>query len=226
MPLPTLALVLLLAAEPPARELFNGKDLAGWVVEGPREFKDGDKVAPVWVAKDGVLSCMVPRSSFGFLRYTGQEFADFHLSLEYRFAAPGTAGRRGNSGVGIRTVPFDPMESRKTRPSFACYEVQLQDDADRKPSKHTTGSLYRYVAPKEQAARPAPEWNAIEIKCVGPRIEVTLNGKKILDVDQTSVDPIKDKPLKGFICLQNHGSRVDFRNIKVREINAPTNPKR
>jgi hypothetical protein len=228
MSLPALALLLpLLAAEPPARELFNGKDLDGWVVEGPREFKDGEKTAPVWVAKDGLLSCMVTGRSFGFLRFKEQEFADFHLTLEYRFTAPATPkGKRGNSGVGVRTVPFDPKKSTATRPSYACYEIQLQDDADRKADKHTTGSLYRYVAPKEQAAKPAPEWNAVEIKCVGPRIEITLNGKKVIDVDQTTVEPIKDKPLKGYICLQNHGTRVDFRNVKVREIKAPTSPKR
>ena len=39
-------------------------------------------------------------------------------------------------------------------------------------------------------------------------------------------DEIKGKPLKGYVCLQNHGSRVDFRNIKLREIKAPGSPKR
>lgn len=225
MSLPALALLLpLLTADPPARDLFNGKDLDGWVVEGSREFKDGGKPAPVWVVKDGMISCMVADRSFGFLRFKEREFADFHLSLEYRFTPPTTAkGKRGNSGIGVRTVAFDPKKSRDTRPSFASYEIQLQDDADKKADKHTTGSLYRYVAPKEQAAKAAPEWNAIEVRCVGPRIEITLNGKKIIDVDQTTVEPIKDKRLKGYLCLQNHGTRVDFRNIKLREIK--TGPK-
>ncbi len=220
MSLTALLLLVPLAAADPARPLFNGKDLDGWVVEGSATYKDGDKTLPVWVARDGMVSCMVPQGGFGFLRYAKQEFTDFHLHLEYRFDPPpgGAKPRRGNSGVGIRTVPFDPKRNRATRPSFAAYEVQLQDDADQKPSKHTTASLYRYVAPKEQAAKPAPGWNALDVECVGPRIRITLNGKEVIDVDQTTVAAIKDKPLKGYLCLQNHGSRVDFKNVRVREI--------
>lgn len=221
MSLPALVLLLACAADADAKPLFNGKDLDGWAVEGPTTYKDGDKTLPIWVAKDGLISCMVPRGSFGFLRYTKQDFADFHLHVEYRFAAPdGPKGRRGNSGIGIRTCAFDPKKSTATRPSYAAYEVQIQDDFDQKPSKHTTASLYRYVAPKEQAVKPAPEWNAIDIECVGPRIKITLNNKLVVDVDQTTIPEIKNKPLKGSICLQNHGSRVDFRNVRVREIKA------
>src|SRR5262245_4104730 len=214
--------VSLRAEEPKARDLFNGKDLDGWVVEGPKTFKDGGSEKPVWVAKDGMISCMVTKGSFGFLRYEKQQFDDFHLHLEYRFAPPvNPKGRRGNSGVGIRTVPFDPKRSTATRPSYAAYEVQLLDDADKKADEHATGSLYRYVAPSEQAAKAAPAWNELDVECVGPRIRITLNGKKIIDVDQTTIPQIKDKPLKGYVCLQNHGCRIDFRNIRLREIKAP-----
>src|SRR4051794_28163438 len=106
---PLFLAVGLRAEEPRARDLFNGKDLDGWVVEGPKTFKDGDKEKPVWVARDGMISCMVTRGSFGFLRFEKQQFADFHLHLDYRFAPPANPkARRGNSGVGIRTVAFDP----------------------------------------------------------------------------------------------------------------------
>src|SRR5262245_48547990 len=92
--------VSLQAEEPRARDLFNGKDLDGWVAEGAKTFKDGDSEKPVWVAKDGMICCMVPRGGFGFLRYEKQQFADFHLRLEYRFEPPANAkARRGNSGV-------------------------------------------------------------------------------------------------------------------------------
>lgn len=211
------------ADAPASTALFNGKDLDGWVVEGAADFKDGGKTHPVWVARDGMISCMVTKGSFGFLRSTKKKYSDFHLQLEYRFAPPADPkARRGNSGIGIRTPAYDPKQSVRTRPSFASYEIQLLDDADRKPNKHSTGSLYRYVAPSEQAAKPAPQWNRIEIKCVGPRVEITLNGKKIIDVDQTTNPEIKDKPLEGYICLQNHGSRIDFRKIEVREIKPPS----
>jgi uncharacterized protein YlaI len=198
--------------------LFDGKALDGWVAEGAKTFKAGDKTLPVWVAKDGMISCQAT-GGFGFLRFDKRQFSDFALHLEYRFAPPANPkARRGNSGIGIRTVAFDPKESTKTRPSFAAYEIQLLDDADKKADRHSTGSLYRYVAPSEQAARPAPEWNSMDIECVGPRIKITLNGKKIIDVDQSKMKELRDKPLKGYISLQCHGSKIDFRNIKVRDL--------
>jgi hypothetical protein len=204
------------------RELFNGKDLDDWVAEGDKEYEQDGKKLPVWVAKDGMLTCMVnTHKSYGFLRYTKQEFADFTLHVEYRMTPrDNDKAPRCNSGVGIRTVPFDPKNSGKTRPSAAAYEVQMLDDADTKPDKHSTGSLYNYVAPSIQAAKAAPEWNVMEIECVGPRIKITLNDKEILNVDQSEIKEIKDKPLKGYVCLQNHGGKVDFKNVKIREMKA------
>jgi hypothetical protein len=195
------------------RDLFNGKDLDGWVVEGPTTYKEGDKDLPVWVARDRMITCMVnTHKSFGFLRYGKQEFGDFALHVEYRMAP------RCNSGIGIRTVPFDPKRSTATRPSYAAYEIQILDDAGKKANKHGTASLYRYVAPEVNAVKPAEEWNVIDVECVGPRIRITLNGKKVLDVDQSTIPEIKNKPLKGYVCLQNHGGRIDFRNLRIREI--------
>src|SRR5262249_948498 len=163
--------------------------------------------------KDGLLSCMVTSSSYGFLRYEKQEFADFRLHVEYRMGPPfGPKKTRCNSGVGIRTVPYDPKKPDTKPPSTAAYEVQILDDGDKPPDKHSSGSLYRYVAPKVSAAKPPGEWNVLDIECVGPRIKVTLNDKELIDVDQTTVEEIKSKPLKGYVCLQNHGCRIDFRN--------------
>jgi len=222
-------LLLLLACVPfaPAkaaddfRPLFNGKDLDDWVAEGDKEYEQDGKKLPVWVAKDGMLTCMVnTNKSYGFLRYTKQEFADFTLHVEYRMAPREDAKTpRCNSGVGIRTVPYDPKDA-KSRPSAAAYEVQLLDDADTQPDKHSTASLYNYVAPKMTAAKAAPEWNVIEIECVGQRIKITLNDKEVLNVDQSEIKETKDKPLKGYICLQNHGGKVDFKNLNIREIKA------
>jgi hypothetical protein len=123
-----------------------------------------------------------------------------------------------NSGIGIRTTAYDPKKDPETRPSFYSYEIQLLDDAGKPADKHGSGSLYRYVAPKENAVKPAPEWNTVDVECVGPRIKITINGREVIDTDQSKIDEIKDKPLKGYICLQVHGGKLDFRNIRIREI--------
>jgi hypothetical protein len=206
-------LALALMGYPPdgaALSLFDGKTLDGWVAEGASEYQKDGKAVPVWTARDGLLSCK--GKGFGFLRYKEREFGDFTLRFEFRMA-PGC-----NSGLGIRTGAFDPEQSRATRPSFYSYEIQLMDDSGKPPTTHSTGSLYRYVAPKENPIRPAGEWNAMEVACEGPRIRVRLNGKLIQDVDQSTIEPLKSKPLKGCICLQNHGGTIDFRAIEVEEI--------
>jgi hypothetical protein len=190
--------------------LFNGKDLDGWVAEGQKEYMQDGQVRPVWTVKDGMIACA--GKGFGFLRYDRREFGDFVFHVEFRMA-PGC-----NSGLGIRTGVFDPARSRATRPSYYSYEIQLIDDAGKPPSPHGSGSLYRYVAPRENAIMPASQWNRIDVECVGSRIKATLNGKPILDVDQNAIDTLKEKPLKGYVCLQNHGGGIEFRDIRIREI--------
>ena len=205
---------------------FNGKNLDGWLAEGDATVKSGpDKGKPIWSVKDGMIRCE-GNGGFGFLRYTPREFANFEWELEYQFdapvvpplAKPGTKPKVGNSGVGIRTGPFDPKKSWETRPSVASYEIQLLDDAGTPPSPTGSISLYRFVAPKENVVKPSPEWNTLRIRCDGPLIEIQVTGKKVLQVDQTTDPKLKDKPLKGFICLQNHSSGITFRNLKVRDI--------
>lgn len=204
------------AAADGVETLFNGRNLDGWVAEGVSEIRDGSGTRPVWSARDGMIAC--EGSGFGFLRYAGREFGDFVLHVEYRME-PG-----GNTGVGIRTRPFDPSQSRATRPSFYSYEIQLVDDAGKPPSPHSTGSLYRYVAPKTNPVEPAGAWNALEIECRGPRIQIRLNDELILDVDQSTIESLKEKPLSGYVCLQNHGRRAEFRNVRIRDLSTDPDP--
>lgn len=210
---------ILLAQTNDAIELFNGKDLSGWVIEGPSEFDNKGNKEPIWVADNGMITCRVNnRKSYGFLRYDKKQFSDFVFSLEYRLSEKEIPKQSlCNSGIGIRTGVYDPKKS-DSPPSRAGYEIQLLDDAMKNPDKHSTGSLYRYIAPSVKAVKPAPEWNKIDIECKGAHIKVTLNGEKIIDVDQTTVEELKNKPLKGYVCVQNHGGKVDFRNLRVKEL--------
>lgn len=185
-------------------DIFNGKDLTGWVAEGTTTRGSGDDKSPVWSVVDGEIRCA--GGGFGFLRYD-RAACDFTLKCEVKLEP------KSNSGIGIRTVPFRTV--RQTRPSFAAYEVQIQDDAGTPADKHCSGSLYRYVAPTENAMKPAGEWNAVEITCTGPKILIKINGRTVQDVDQSKIDEIKNKPLCGYVCLQNHGSPAVFRNVQM-----------
>jgi Domain of Unknown Function (DUF1080) len=191
-------------------EMFNGMDLTGWVAEGIKEYKDEeDQPKPVWSVQNGLLRC--DGKGFGFLRFE-TEVDDFNYHLEFRM------GKDCNSGIGIRHLQYDMAKSTATRPSYSGYEIQLLDDAGKDASKTSTASLYRYVAPTANTVKPAGEWNSIDIECIGPRIRVTLNGRLIQDVDQSQIEEIKSKPLKGYVSVQNHGKQIEFKNLKLRKI--------
>jgi len=222
-----LALVSPAFAETSFQDLFDGKGLEGWVIEGTEMDKAG---VPVWSVKEGHIRCA--GSGGGFLRFDRQQFSDFTLRVEYRFAAPPANVAKpkvGNSGIGIRTAIYDVKKAAETRPSYYSYEVQILDDAGKEPNAHGTGSLYRYKAPTANPVKAAPEWNAIEITCVGPKIRIAVNGHEILDADQREIPDLdkgkpkgvaapKDKPLKGYISLQNHGSTIEFRKVQVKDL--------
>ena len=61
------------------------------------------------------------------------------------------------------------------------------------------------------------------IICDGPRVQVTLNGKNIIDTNlidhmhKTARNPGL-KRHSGYIGFQNHGARVEYRNIKLTEL--------
>lgn len=220
---------LLAPSTPPAvtsadgyRELFDGKTLDGWVVEGTDKDKSGN---PTWVVADGKIVCKGP--GFGFLRYDRTQFADFSVTVEYRFFE---GAGKGNSGLGIRTVPYDAKKTDQTRASFASFEIQLLDDAGKPPSDHGTASLYRYKAPTSNRVKAGPEWNTITVTAVGPKYTIAVNGETVLEADQTELKDlppkqqpagtplVKDKPLSGWFALQNHGGKVEFRSVKVKEL--------
>jgi hypothetical protein len=190
--------------------LFASGDLAGWVEEQHAFFKAKHPNVSTWAVKDGVVACDGSRGNCGFLRYE-RKLSDFALRLEYRMP-PGC-----NSGVCVRVpAPYNGLPD-ETLPSRTGCEVQIQDDAGTGPSLSSSGALYGAVAPEANAARPAGEWNELEIVCRGPRLRVTLNGRVVQDVDQTEHGAIRDRKRAGYLMLQNHGSAVEFRNLRLKD---------
>ena len=177
--------------------LFNGVDLKGWVGN-----TDGYKVA------DGVLVCQAGKSKGGKI-YTAKEYADFIFQFEFKL----TAG--ANNGVGIRA----PLTGN---PSKNAFEIQILDDSAKKYAKikptQFHGSIYKRAAAKRGHLTPVGQWNRQEIRAEKNFITVILNGVKI--VDRADVARFK-KPSKGHICFLGHGSQVEFRNIRIKDLNPP-----
>jgi len=177
--------------------LFNGVDLKGWVGN-----TDGYKAA------DGVLVCQTGKSKGGKI-YTAKEYADFIFQFEFKLT-PGA-----NNGVGIRA----PLTGN---PSKNAFEIQILDDSAKKYAKikptQFHGSIYKRAAAKRGHLKPVGQWNSQEIRAEKNLITVILNGVKI--VDRVDVARYK-KPSKGHICFLGHGSQVEFRNIRIKDLSPP-----
>jgi hypothetical protein len=85
--------------------------------------------------------------------------------------------------------------------------------------------------PRANATKPAGEWNHTRIIVNNGHIEHWLNGVKLVSYKLWSAEWKKHKSegkwkneegygmsKKGHICLQDHGSEVWFKNIKIKEL--------
>ena len=207
-----------LAAEGPERALFDGKSLSGWVAEGGKTFKDGDKEQQVWQVKDGILQAGKQRGTW---LVSEKAYTDFTLEFEIKLTD------LGNSGVALRA----PM---KGDPAFDGMELQVADLRYNPKAKESelTGGIYRAIAPTKQVYKPG-EWNTVRITLKGDHLNVVINGEQVQNVDLTKftetvkrhdgsdAPPIKDRPRKGHIGFQ-HLSRnnepVLYRNVRLKEL--------
>lgn len=179
--------------------MFDGKSLDGWKAMG------GD----TWKVEKGVLQTTSGR---GHWLRTEKEYEDFIWKLEYRVMK-----KDGNSGMFVRAT-------EKGNPAFTGMEIQILGDHGKKPDVHSSHSLYGSVAPTKNMAKPAGEWNTVMIICKKRRLKARVNGEWVFDVDLDDKSlPFQSKALskrarKGYLGMQHHGSLVEFRNLRVKEI--------
>jgi len=206
------------------RLLWDGRTSRGWRSARGREFPEHG-----WEMKDGVLSVVETggaESRAGGDIVTGETFAAFDLRVDFRLT-PGA-----NSGIKY----YVDTELNKAEGSAIGLEYQLLDDARHPDAKEgrngnrTLASLYDLVpAAAGKKARPVGEWNEARVLSTGRHVEHWLNGDKVLEYERGSeefrrlVAESKYKVWPGFgeqasgnILLQDHGNRVDFRNVKIR----------
>jgi len=178
--------------------LFNGVDLTGWHPVGPQNWHAENDI--VWTEGKG-----------GWLR-SDHLYADFVLRLEYRVST-GAAG-----GIVLRSA-------EQGDPAFTGLEIALNDDAGQLTDLHSTGSIYGAVIPLYSVGKKAGEWNQVEISFIGRHLTVYLNGNRIhkIDIDDPAFvfaekRPLSRVPNQGYIGLESHTNRVDFRNLRIQVI--------
>lgn len=144
------------------RQLFNGKDLAGWKHVGPGSMS----------VEDGMIR---GHGGMGLLFWTGEKFGDCTIKVVFKMR-----DTNSNSGVFIR-IPIEPFE--EWMPVYYGYEVQIDNkpELSDEDDYHYTGTLYSLTYPLAKTGNPGPEWNTMEITLDGPRTVVYVNGTKVTD---------------------------------------------
>ncbi|MBU6413650.1 MAG: DUF1080 domain-containing protein [Planctomycetes bacterium] len=174
-----------------------------------------------WKVTDGV---MVVEPGSGNVR-SGFEFGDCQLHIEFRTPSPasGEGQNRGNSGVYLHGK----------------YEVQVLDSfGDGAESKTYAdgqcGAIYKVSPPLVNVSKAPGEWQTYDIVFTAPkfdaagkktssaRLTVLHNGVLIQhDVEvkgPTGAAAGGEEMAMGPLMLQDHGSKVEYRNIWVRNI--------
>ena len=200
--------------------LFDGKTLAGW-----HSFKE-KQALPEWSVADGVLKLTPVKEKHNPGLVTNEMFEHFELYIEWKIS-PG-----GNSGVFYR-VQDEGNDLNNT--GIECQVLDNEKHPDAKVNKNRqSGAAYYMYEPAKDATKPVGEWNQLRIVVTGQHVEHYLNNEKVVDYTILSEDWLKrfeaskfkkspkyGRIAKGHIALQEHGDAVEYRDIRIREIEAP-----
>ena len=135
-----------------------------------------------------------------------KEFGDAIFHLEFRYTK--IQGRKGyNSGAYVRN----------SRNGAIWHQAQFGDAADGflfgvtpvAGAKPRFFSLKRAVT--ENRVKPAGEWNTLEITARGKEISLWVNGAVTCRFDACG-------QAKGYVGVEGEGYRVEFRNLKLKEL--------
>ncbi len=201
--------------------LFDGETTSGWRAYGGDAFPEHG-----WSVEDGQLISVAgdPEADTGGEDLvTTQTFTDFDLRFEFNVTPV------GNSGIFIRVIENDePIW-------WNAPEYQVMDDsayaADGWTEEHMTGVHYAIEGAAVNVFRRAGEWNEGRIVVDDGRVEHWLNGAKLVEYELGSPEwaeqvagskfaefPKYGTAESGPIGIQDHGTRVTYRNIKIRRL--------
>ncbi len=197
--------------------LFDGKDLSHWTTS-----VNGQPTAPKWKLEDGHME--VVDGAGGIT--TTEKFRDIQLHVEW--AAPskieGVSQNRGNSGILL----------------MGLYEVQVLDSFENPTyADGQAAAIYGQTPPLVNASRKPGEWQAYEIFFEAPKFEgaklvkpayvtVVQNGVLVQNhreligrTPHAQLGPYVAHDAELPLQLQNHHTKVRYRNIWVRRLALP-----
>ena len=196
-----------LGAKPPegAVVLFDGKSLSEWR-------KTDGKTAADWPVSDGYFT--VGKGNI----VSDKRFDNLQLHVEFNVPyMPAARGQgRGNSGVFLTGT----------------YELQVLDSYGLKLQDNDCGAIYKQIVPAVNACKPPLQWQTYDVtfhKAVvdqgkvikKARVTVVQNGVLTIDNAEISITPggiAIEEGEAGPIVLQDHGNKVEYRNIWVKSV--------
>lgn len=205
--------------------LFDGKTTKGWHTFGKQT------IGTRWKVINGELTFLGKsttdtswQSSQGGDIVTDAEYKNYELYLEWKIS------KGGNSGIMIHSQENESYNY----PWETGIEMQILDNAlhdDANYEKHRAGDIYDLISCKFITVNPAEQWNKVRIISQNGNIQHWLNGYKVSEYNIDSpewknlINNSKfakmlhfGKNTKGKIALQDHGDKVSFRNIKIKEM--------
>ena len=195
--------------------LFDGETTKGW-----QNF-NGEKVSG-WIVEDGSLLGLGKGGDIGGDIVSEEEYMYFILTWDWKL------GPGGNSGVMYHVVENEKYHAPyETGPEYQLidddnYEIELED------WQKTASDYAMYVADSTKMLNTG-EWNSSKIVYSPDKAEYWLNGMKVLEFVPGSEDWLERRNSgkweafpdyaiaeTGHLSLQDHGSKVWFRNIKIK----------
>ena len=204
----------LTAQVPQFKDLFNGKDLSGWV--------NVNTAPDTWSVRDGLL--ISTGKPIGVMR-TERQYENFVLHIEWMHLEPG-----GNSGTFIWSNAV-PRESNRLPDGVEVQMLELDwpklhiRNGKVPPIAYIHGELFGVGGVEtipdnprgsrsksiENRCLPRGRWNTYDIVAVDGVVKLSVNGKFVNGVRASTQK-------KGYICLEAEGAPIHFRNIKIMEL--------
>ena len=198
--------------------LFDGKTINQW-----RGFRK-ETVPDSWAVENGAISLV---GKGGGDLVTKNQYENYEFLVDWKIS------EGGNSGI-IYNVSEDAeyKATYHTGPEMQVLDNEKHPDAKQgKNGNRQAGANYDMIPVAAPAVKPVGQWNSVKLVVNKGRVEHWLNGKKVVEYQLGSPEweamvkeskfaamPGYGKIKKGHIALQDHGDKVWYKNLKIRQL--------
>lgn len=204
--------------------LFDGKDLKGW------HAYNGKTPGSAWLIEDGAIKLNVPERAGNKAKNGGDIVIDDAVNGDFEFKAEWKVSKYANSGI------FFFVQESPTNKNMHDTGLELQVIDDKiyegaKENTHRASDFFGVANARLREGNPQGEWNKIHFIVKKGKLTVYQNEFMVQEHDLNGTDwkqrvansglkaaPISKSNYNGRIGLQDWGSTVWYRNIKLRKL--------